>query len=158
NLVACAGFGLSLQSGQNDSMSDKSASDFLVTPGKPVIQRRHLSRGPQPPPGLFLKWLIRLGNYLSGKSEAHVVGIVVLSLAIIAAVDILTGEVSTSIFYLIPISFTTWRLGRVAGLVTSLISALLWGLVEVNFGLVYPNPLIPVWNAIVRLGFFVIVT
>ncbi len=83
---------------------------------------------------------------------------VIVTLAVLALLDIVTGEVSTSIFYLIPISFTTWRLGKTAGIVTSFASALLWGWVEIEYGFVYSHPAIPVWNAIVRLGFFLIVT
>jgi signal transduction histidine kinase len=67
-------------------------------------------------------------------------------------------EISLSIFYLIPIAITTWSYGRNQGLALSLLCAILWLIGEILAGQAYSNPLIPFWNMLVRLGFFVIVT
>lgn len=74
------------------------------------------------------------------------------------AIDWFTGPYfSTSIFYLLPISLTTWYINRRAGLIFSLLSAVLWFTTDY-----FTNPapafwVIAFWNAIVRLGFFLIV-
>ena len=73
--------------------------------------------------------------------------------------DYLTGaELSFSIFYLIPISLVTLSGGRVPGLIISLISALTWLVADLTAGANYSKLLIPYWNAIVRLGYFVLHT
>jgi len=113
---------------------------------------------PQAPvPGTLLSWILRLIDFLDHQSELRVVIMAAIGIAAIAELDILTGEVSTSIFYLIPISIATWRLGRMAGTALSFLCAFLWGAVELSTH-VFSHPGIPVWNAVVRLGFFLIVT
>jgi two-component system, sensor histidine kinase and response regulator len=74
-------------------------------------------------------------------------------------IDVSSGtEISASIFYLIPIALMTWSYGRVPGLVVSVFCALLWLIGEVILGQTYSHAFIPVWNMLVRLAFFVIVT
>jgi diguanylate cyclase (GGDEF)-like protein len=76
----------------------------------------------------------------------------------IAAVDLATGtELSLSLFYLGPISLLAWRRGLAAGFVAAVIAAATWLGVDAAGGNVYSHGLIPVWNSLVRLGFFVIV-
>ncbi len=72
-------------------------------------------------------------------------------------VDYVTGtELSFSIFYFLPISIITWRLGGWAGFVFSLLSSAAWYLADTLPGDIYSHPAIPVWNALVRLGFFLL--
>src|SRR5262245_23044076 len=125
---------------------------------KQTLRGNRFSTALQTPPGIFLRSLLRFGNFLSSQSEIRVIAMTILLLAILAEVDILTGEVSTSIFYLIPIAITTWRFGRTAGVMMSFVSATIWGVIETNYGFSYSHLAIPLWNAIVRLGFFLIVT
>lgn len=84
-----------------------------------------------------------------------------LSLAItflIMVFDYVTGtEISISIFYLLPISVAGWYLNTGAGIFFALLSALCWFLVGRMEGQIYSSPLIPYWNTLVRLGFFLIV-
>jgi signal transduction histidine kinase len=85
--------------------------------------------------------------------------LIVALMAIIFAADASSGtEISLSIFYLIPIAIATWSYGRTTGLALSLVCAILWLLGEVVAGKEYSNAVIPFWNMLVRLGFFVIVT
>lgn len=73
--------------------------------------------------------------------------------------DVVTGpEISGSVFYVLPISIVAWRLGRWPGTAASGLSALAWFLVELTDGWVYSATLIPVWNTLVRLVFFIIIT
>ena len=87
---------------------------------------------------------------------------IVVGFALIGAIgilDFLTGyEFAFSLFYLIPISLLTWRLGQRAGIVASVASALVWLFTDVTAGNSYSHPFIYAWNTLIRLSFFVIVT
>ena len=61
-----------------------------------------------------------------------------------------------SLFYLAPVSLAAWYGGRQAGLVTALVSCASWFLADRAAGHPYSHPAIPVWNAVVRLGFFTV--
>jgi diguanylate cyclase (GGDEF)-like protein len=77
--------------------------------------------------------------------------------ALLGVTDYATGrEVSFSIFYLAPVALVTWRAGRTPGLVVSVLAAAVWGGVDLAGGSRYSSPLIPAWNSLVRLGFFVV--
>jgi diguanylate cyclase (GGDEF)-like protein len=81
-----------------------------------------------------------------------------LVLGALAILDYLSGnEVAFSIFYLVPVIFATWFISRGAGVVLALISAATWAWLDNIGGLHYSSEWIPVWNAMVRLSFFVIV-
>lgn len=78
--------------------------------------------------------------------------------AAIAALDILTGfELSFSIFYLIPIALVAWYGNRNLALLACTLSALIWLIADLVAGQHYSQSVVFVWNAAVRLGFFVIV-
>jgi len=80
-----------------------------------------------------------------------------LMVSILAFVDYITGsEISFSVFYLMPVLYVTWFSGRPSGALIAVISAATWGLVDVAAGATYSSPIIPVWNSIVRLCFFLI--
>ncbi len=73
--------------------------------------------------------------------------------------DYITGyELSFSVFYLLPVSVAAWYIGPEAGGLLSWICAAIWQLSNYFAGEVYSSPAIPIWNAITRLGFFIIVT
>ncbi|MBI4348795.1 MAG: HAMP domain-containing histidine kinase [Elusimicrobia bacterium] len=82
-------------------------------------------------------------------------------LAAMAAVwflDRLTGaEISFSIFYLGPITYLVWLLGRAWVLPSAALGAALWLGADLTGGREYSHPGTPYWNALVRLGFFSIV-
>src|SRR5439155_22817128 len=54
--------------------------------------------------------------------------------------------------------FVAWLLGRGWGTMVSSLSALTWLIADLTSGDVYSHPVIPIWNATVRLGFFLVVT
>ena len=81
-----------------------------------------------------------------------------LLVATVFAVDYGSGyQISTSLFYLLPITLGTWAIGRRVGLILSIISAGFWLAADVLNGHPYSNAFISVWNAGIRLGFFAIV-
>lgn len=78
----------------------------------------------------------------------------ILLLVLVALLDDFTGgELSFSVFYLIPILFAGVFISRRVGGVTSLAGAAVWGFLEVAER-VYSAAWIPLWNAGVRLIFF----
>ncbi|HUS69985.1 MAG TPA: diguanylate cyclase [Anaerolineae bacterium] len=78
---------------------------------------------------------------------------------LLGVIDVLTGpEISLSVFYLFPIFVATWLIGRRAGAFTSVMSAITWRLADSLAGQTYSHPLIPYWNMLVRLGFFLVIT
>jgi diguanylate cyclase (GGDEF)-like protein len=66
-------------------------------------------------------------------------------------------QIGLAIFYLIPIILVTLDIGRGVGLVFSVVSSLAWLVADLHSGRDTLFPLLPYWNAAVRLGFFVIV-
>ena len=74
-------------------------------------------------------------------------------------VDWITGsEISFSIFYLVPVAIAGWLVGRWAGIGLSAVSAAVWAAADLAAGSRYSHPLIPVWNATMRGGFFLVTT
>ncbi len=89
----------------------------------------------------------RLGLY------ALALGMVVL----IIFLDTITGyEMGFSLFYLAPVSLVSWYLGRVPGLIFSLICAAGWFFADFEGGHIYSHWELYIWNAGVRLGIFII--
>lgn len=77
----------------------------------------------------------------------------------IGNLDFVTGyEIGLSLFYVIPISYATWFIGRSHGVIASLASALVWLGADVGSGHSYSYSYIPIWNSLIRLSFFVIIT
>lgn len=100
----------------------------------------------------LLKYLDKQSGLLLTVSGFALVGL-------IGVIDYLTGyEVAFSIFYLIPISLCTWFVRRQIGILLSIAGALSWLITDLQAGHPYSHPAIPYWNAMVRLGFFLIVT
>lgn len=67
-------------------------------------------------------------------------------------------ELSSAIFYSIPIVLVTWFTGRSIGLIFSTLSVLAWLIVDLTTGAAYSNSTIPYWNGVSRLGSFFILT
>jgi len=86
--------------------------------------------------------------------------IVVLSISgvlLVAAVDYVTGyEISLSVFYLGPVALAAWYAGRRASTALALLSCVSWYVANILEGYTYSHPAIPLWNAFVRFGFFVV--
>lgn len=86
---------------------------------------------------------------------------IVLEFALIGAIgiiDFLTGyEIGFSLFYVIPISFAAWALGRRHGIAASVASSCVWLAADAASGHIYAYPFLPFWNTLIRLSFFVII-
>src|SRR5215471_3345408 len=76
----------------------------------------------------------------------------------IGFVDYITGrELAISAFYLLPTWLAAWVAGRLSGLIVGSLCTCIWFLSDVLSGPAYQHPLVPVWNAMMLLVFFVVV-
>ena len=104
----------------------------------------------------FFKKIIGDPNKLS--SFIFLISGFVLAISI-GAIRYLTGpELALSLFYLIPISLTTWKVGRGAGIFISLTSAISWLLADLLMLHEFSNPILPFLNETFRLIVFLIIT
>jgi diguanylate cyclase (GGDEF)-like protein len=94
---------------------------------------------------------------LKNKPLAMVMALVLISL--IGYLDLITGTaLDLSIFYLLPIGLVSWYLGQEAGLTLCALAILVWTTVD------YVSRAQPLalylhgWNALVMLGYFLVVT
>lgn len=102
-----------------------------------------------------MNWL----RSMARRSPVFVTGTGLLIVLLFGLVDYLTGpEISFSTFYLIPIAAVSWLVGVSGGLVTSIAAAAVFLLAILLGPHEYAHPSIPYWNALVRLGFFLVVT
>ncbi len=82
----------------------------------------------------------------------------VIMMVVITVLDFFTGyEISSSLFYLAPVLLASWVMGTTGGIVFSVLSALLWQAINLMAGESFSHPLIPLWNALIRMGFYLVV-
>jgi len=85
--------------------------------------------------------------------------ILLVGIALLGALDYITGtEASFALFYLFPVALASWWLGIRAGIVASVLSAIVWHLANDFAGQQYSTAVMSVWNASIRLAFFLVVT
>lgn len=83
----------------------------------------------------------------------------ILFVGLLGMIDYLTGiEISVSLFYLAPIALVAWFVNRRMGLLVSVLSSLTWLFAEFAGGQRFSQPVYYLWNTLIRLGFFTIVT
>jgi signal transduction histidine kinase len=76
----------------------------------------------------------------------------------IGIIDYITGrDFALSAFYLIPICWAGWKVGRGAGILASVVSTGVWFLADLKSGFVYKHPLTPYWNAFMLLVLYLVV-
>jgi len=76
---------------------------------------------------------------------------------VLGILNFITGyEISFSIFYLVPTAFALWRIGRSFSFLIAFVSATVWLISDIATGHIFSHPVIPIWNAIVRFGFFLV--
>ena len=98
-----------------------------------------------------------LNSYLKNRPALQIILVSLVLAVLVAMLDYSTGyELSVAIYYLFPIALSSWYAGRVSGLFLSIVSALCWLVVDHTSGHHYSHNIIPLWNATVRFGFFVV--
>ncbi len=94
---------------------------------------------------------------LSRFSRWQIVVIASCAVATIGALDYATGyEVSISVFYLVPVAVASWYAGRGASVGIATLACISWFAADVGAGHPYELLAIPFWNALIRLGFFLV--
>ena len=97
-------------------------------------------------------------NRFEKLSKTQQIVITILLFIFIFSLDYVTGnEIAFSIFYLIPISLVAWSLGKNPGIIFSITGILFWIAADLLNETISINYVILLWNALVRLGFFLIV-
>lgn len=100
-----------------------------------------------------------VNRFLSACSQTYIYIVGILLIATIGTIDYVTGrEISVAFFYLLPILLVTWYGRRGAGYTASVISAVIWLMADKSTSHIYSHYLIPYWNAMARLGFFITTT
>lgn len=103
--------------------------------------------------------LQRFLDRLDGVSSAVLLAAGTLSVLLFGVLDFLTGhESSFSIFYILPIGIVSWRLESREGVFLACLSAIAWLVADIATTPGYSSALIPVWNSLMRLGIFLLVS
>ncbi len=102
--------------------------------------------------------LERTQAVLDRSSKWIVVALSLAVTALVAALDRATGsELSFSIFYLVPVAAVAWVGGPRAGMWMAVVAAAAWLTVDLSAGGSDVPVLVHGWNALVRLGVFMVV-
>jgi predicted signal transduction protein with EAL and GGDEF domain len=97
-------------------------------------------------------------EYLSKLPQSLLMSVAFVVVLLLGILNHMAGsELSTTIFYLIPIVLVTWFTRRSFGLILSMLSALTWLIADLTSGTTL-NSDIPYWNGVARLGSFFILT
>jgi len=100
-----------------------------------------------------------LFEYINKIPKKTIPAFCILLIILLGIIDVITGyEVSFSIFYLLPVMIVSWYSQKYYAVILSILSALAWLIADLHAGHIYSHFMIPVWNGIMRLGFFLIVS
>ncbi len=98
-------------------------------------------------------------DYLSKLPQFVLILVASLLVLLVGILNHMAGpEVSSTIFYLIPIVMVTWLTRRSIGFIFSVLSALTWLIADLTSGTAHFNSDIIYWNGVARLGSFFILT
>ncbi|MBL0230528.1 MAG: GGDEF domain-containing protein [Moraxellaceae bacterium] len=94
------------------------------------------------------------------KQQRTIKTIILVSLiTLVGILDYFTGyELAFSLFYVIPVTFATWFFNHKIGILTAIISAIVWFLADIFAGQIYSHSLIYLWNTLIRFSFFLIIS
>lgn len=91
--------------------------------------------------------------------RTRIVWLAIAISAVLGVVDWITGPLfSFTIFYLVPVALVAWLVGRRTAVLMSLLCAAVWTVADSESWPTSFPPILDVWNAGVRLGFFLLVT
>ncbi len=104
-------------------------------------------------------WAMNAAAFFEKRSRSFWVIAGVVCVIILGIIDYVSGvEINISPFYLLPIFMVVWYTNGQMGLVLSFASTIAWFIADYSAGLRYSNPSIYVWNALLRLSFYLVVT
>jgi signal transduction histidine kinase len=101
--------------------------------------------------------LERIEEAFRPRSAPLIFNLTLLLVLLIGLVDHFTGQLSLSVFYVLPLVLATWLLGKFRGSLVAIAASAVWLGADISSHL--GEGLIPYWNALARFGvFFVIVS
>jgi len=99
----------------------------------------------------------RVGNVFR-QSRALSIHVALLIVLLVGVADYFSGyQIYWSIFYLIAIAFAAWNTGVLFALLVAGLSIASWLIGDWSAGVVYPNRFVPIWNALITFGSYLIV-
>ena len=102
--------------------------------------------------------MLRFVKQLENRSRAAFIAAALLIVVVIGAVDYFTGfETSFSIFYLLAIALVAWFVGRGLAVFISMLSVAVSLAGDLARGAHFSSPLVPAWNAVILLTFYLVV-
>jgi len=103
--------------------------------------------------------LAALDARLETADKATVWAVSLIGIGIVGMLDYVTGvEASFALFYLFPVGIAAWWIGGRAGVICSFVSAAVWLLANDFLARENFSALLSMWNASIRLAFFLVVT
>jgi signal transduction histidine kinase len=102
--------------------------------------------------------MLRFAKQMKYRSRIVLTAIAFTIIAAVGWVDYLTGhEISFSVFYLLGVALATWFIGKWSGILVSVLSIVVWIVGDLASGARFSTPLVPVWNAVILLTFYIVV-
>ena len=99
-----------------------------------------------------------INRYFEQLDSRRCLWITLVCSVLLGVLDYLIGpELSFSVFYIGPIVLAGWYGGRWVGGLLVIASAGIWLCADLAAGSVYSHWMIPVWNTLVRIAFFIII-
>ncbi|MFN2488472.1 MAG: GGDEF domain-containing protein [Actinomycetota bacterium] len=94
---------------------------------------------------------------LGRRSNGFLLCLSVVLMSFVAWADVITGsDVALSFFYLVPVSLATWFIDRRRGITLSVAGCVVVLLADVLSDTTFSGRFVPLWNAGVRLGSFLV--
>src|SRR2546429_5076580 len=103
---------------------------------------------------------MNVNEFLSKRRKSSLIAVGLSALVLVGAANYCAvGRLlEASVFFLIPISFLTWFVNRRAGFVASVASAVVVLGTNIASPMHVSYPLVAYWNALIWLGFFLLMT
>jgi diguanylate cyclase (GGDEF)-like protein len=102
---------------------------------------------------------MNISEYFNKQSKPYLITISFILVILIGIADYLTGEeISSAIFYLLPVSLASWFISKRSGVLVSIVSTITWITADLMSRKSFLHPLVHFWNTIVSLSFFLIVS
>jgi diguanylate cyclase (GGDEF)-like protein len=97
-------------------------------------------------------------KFLDKMSFAAICTVTALMTLIVGVVDFMIGhEISTALFYVLPIAIASWYGGRKPAILVSVLAAVTWLITDIGSGQEYSHPAILPWNTFMRLAIFLLI-
>lgn len=101
--------------------------------------------------------LVHSLRWLDKRSPVAVCIVGAMLIVCIGVLSYVSGpQLSSSLFYLIPVLLVTRVVGFYPGIVAAMAAALMWLAADLNAGLAFTHLVTPYWNAAMRLGTFLV--